>query len=139
MQKVRIKTEIDLRNLLAQLNTSQLEALLREISALIERRKATDQKAQEARLLQQLNEDCVLSDAHWQQFTQLVKKREAATISEAELSQLDQLTRGEEQLRLKRIQLLGELADLRGIPLPQLTQELGIHPPQHGVSALHLE
>lgn len=129
MAKVQIQTEIDIRKLLTQLKTSQLESFLHEISALITRRKAKDKKVQEARLLQQLNEECVLSEQHWQEFTALKAKREATKISDSELTRLGQLIQEEEQFRLKRIQILGELSRLRGISLPQLTQELGIHPP----------
>jgi 6-phosphogluconate dehydrogenase len=130
MAKVQILTEIEIQKLLSQLKTSQLESFLREISALLARRKTKDKKALEARLLQQLNEECVLSEEHWQEFTALKAKREAIKISDAELTRLGQLIREEEKLRLKRIQILGELSQLRGTSLPQLTQELGIHPPE---------
>ena len=129
MAKVQVQTEIDLRQLLAQLKTSQLESFLHEISALITQRRAKDIKAREARLLQHLNEDCVLPEQHWQEFTALKTKRDATSISDSELSRLEQLIREEEQVRLRRIQVLGELSQLRGISLPQLTQDLGIHPP----------
>lgn len=132
MEKVQIKTEVDLQHILAQLDVEQLEAYLREISTLIKRKKAADKQVLESRLLQQLNEDCVLSEEHWVLFSQLVKKREAATISESELTQLDKLVQEEEKLRLKRIQILGELSKIRGISMLKLTKDLGIHPPYRG-------
>ena len=130
MEKVQIQTEIDIQKLLAQLNTSQLEACMREISALIRLRSTTDKTALEARLLQQLNEACVLPLEDWREFTQLKEKREAESISEAELSRLAELIQQEERLRLKRVELLGALAELREISLPVLMKELGIQPPQ---------
>ncbi|GAB4423197.1 MAG: hypothetical protein OHK0039_39700 [Bacteroidia bacterium] len=129
MAKVQVQAEIDIRNLLAQLKTSQLESFLHEIAALIAQRKAENKQVQEVRLLKQLNEDCVLSEQHWQEFHALTAKREASTLSDAERTRLGRLIQEEEQVRLKRIQVLGELSQLRGISLPQLTQELGIHPP----------
>jgi hypothetical protein len=120
MAKVQIQTEIEIRKLLTQLKTSQLESFLHEISALITRRKAKDKKAHEGRLLQQLNEECVLSEQHWQEFVVLKAKREATDISDPELTRLGQLIQEEEQLRLKRIQILGELSQLRDISLPNL-------------------
>lgn len=130
MDKVQIHTEIDVQKLLSQFKTSQLEAFLREISALIRRRKTTDKQALEATLLQRLNEECVLSPEHWAEFNQLIQKRESKHISDQELVRLELLIQEEERLRLKRIQILGELAELKEISLPQLTKELGIYPPK---------
>jgi hypothetical protein len=94
MAKVQILTEIEIQKLLSQLKTSQLESFLREISALLARRKTKDKKALEARLLQQLNEECVLSEEHWQEFTALKAKREAIKISDAETDQIGTIDPG---------------------------------------------
>lgn len=128
MAKVQIQTEIEIHKLLTQLKTSQLEAFLREISALIRRRKAKDKKVLEARLLQRLNEECVLPTQDWQDFLHLKDKREAENINDVELTRLTELIKSEEKLRLKRINILGELAEIRGVSLPQLIKELGIFP-----------
>ncbi len=60
----------------------------------------------------------------------LISKRDNGEITEKELNRLVQLTQEEEQLRLRRIEILGELAQLKGISLPQLMQELGINSPK---------
>jgi hypothetical protein len=131
MDKVSIKAEIDLQTLLTQLKTSELELVIREVAALILQRKTKNKKVAESQLLQKLNEECVLSPEHKKQFVTLTQKRNENKISPKEQETLTNLIKEEEQLRLKRIQTLGELSQLKGITLPQLIQELGIKTPEN--------
>ena len=128
MGKVQIQTEIDIQKLLSQLETSQLEEFLREIRALITRRKSKDTQTLQLKLLQKLNEECVLTESHKEKFRQLTAKRETTELTANEQKELSKRIKEEESLRLKRINILGELAQLKGISLPELTKELGIYP-----------
>jgi DNA-binding MarR family transcriptional regulator len=126
MQKVQVQAEIDIKSFLAQLGNSELEAFLREVSALLAQRKAKDKAALEAALLLRLNEECELPPAHWARFEVLSDKREAEALTPSEQDELLSLIKAEEQLRLRRIQVLGELAQLRGTSLPELAEALGL-------------
>ncbi|MFN7116347.1 MAG: hypothetical protein ACK4TA_06070 [Saprospiraceae bacterium] len=128
MSKIQVQAEVDVQSLLAQMDTDELEGLVREASALLTQRKSDRNKSQVTQLLQQLNEECALPEAHWQAFHALLQKRATQTLSEADQAQLDALIQEEEKLRLKRIQILGELAEIKGISIQQMAAELGIHP-----------
>lgn len=126
MSKVEIKTEIDLLTILQQLDTSDLEQYAQEIAKLITQRKAKNPKAKISKLLQKLNEECVLPESNTQRFYELKNKREQQELPSKELKELFKLIKQEEKLRVKRIKILGEIAQLRNIPLAKLNKELGI-------------
>lgn len=128
MQKIQVKAEVDIESLLAQLDTDELEDFVREAAAVLTQRKSGDKKNKEVELLQRLNEECALPEAHWNSFRELLIKRSAFKLSDEEAALLEYLIREEEALRLKRVQILGELAQLKGISLEKIVDELGIHP-----------
>jgi hypothetical protein len=126
MQKVQVQAEIDIKAFLAQLGNSELEEFLREITSLLAQRKAGDKNTRESVLLFRLNQECALHPSHWRRFEALVHKRDAEGLTSQESEELLQLIKEEEQLRLRRIEILGELAQLKGVPLAQLADELGL-------------
>ena len=126
MAKVQVTTEIDLKAILSQLDTDELEAYAKEISDLLTQRKAKSKKARIAELLKQLNEECVLPEKDLKRFYELRKKRSKKELSEKELAELFQLIKEEEALRIQRIKVLGELAKLKGVSMAELNKELGI-------------
>ncbi|MEZ4962899.1 MAG: hypothetical protein R2830_23940 [Saprospiraceae bacterium] len=131
MQKVQIQAEVDPKSMLSQLGTQELEAFMREIKGLLTRRRTKDIKAKEKALLQQLNEKCALPEAHWQQFRLLQEKMQAGDLTPADKEVFFQLVKEEEKMRLLRVKILGELAQLRGISLPEIATQLGIKAPEH--------
>jgi hypothetical protein len=131
MEKVQVQTEIDIKTFLSQLGNKELEEFLREISALMTRRKTGNKKAREVELLRQLNEDCVLPESHWLRFNELTQQRDAGKLTSKESKELFSLIKQEEQLRLQRIKILGELAQIKGNTLEALTVELGINTPKN--------
>jgi hypothetical protein len=131
MQKVQVNAEIDIKSFLSQLEDNELEEFMREISALLVRRRTEDKKTKELALLRRLNEECALPEAHWLRFESLSNKREAEELTPAEREELLQLIKEEEQLRLRRIQILGELAQLKGISLSRIAEELGVNSPDN--------
>lgn len=126
MSKVQINTEIDLLSVLPQLDTSDLERYAKEIAKLLAQRKTKSKKAKIADLLQNLNEKCVLSEKESSRFYELRTKRTKEELSPKELKELFKLIKAEENLRIKRIKILGEISKLRNIPLAKLNKELGI-------------
>ncbi len=128
MQQIKVKADIDVNHLLSNLQTDELEMVIREASAMLTQRKTLDKKSQEALLLNRLSEECMLPDAHWTRFRELTAKRETGLLTEENQVELLQLIEAEEQIRLVRIKILGELAQLKGISLPELVEQLGIQP-----------
>ena len=126
MSKVQIKTEIDLLAILPQLDTSDLERYAKEIAKLLTQRKAKSKKAKIAELLRRLNEECVLPEGDLERFYELKSKREKVALPSKEEKLFFKLIKEEEKLRIKRIEILGEIAQLKDIPLAKLNKELGI-------------
>ncbi len=131
MQKVQVQAEIDLKSILSKLGTQELEEFLREIKGTLTRRRTKDVKSKEKALLQRLNEECALPEAHWLQFRALSDKMKTSELSTAEQEAWFQLVKEEEKMRLHRINILGELAQLRGVTLPVIAAQLGIQAPDH--------
>jgi len=126
MSKVQIKTEIDLLAILPQLDTNDLERYAKEIAKLLTQRKAKSKKAKIAGLLRQLNEECVLPEGDLERFYELKSKRDKTALPPKEEKLFFQLIKEEEKLRIKRIKILGKIAQLKDIPLAKLNKELGI-------------
>ncbi len=126
MGKIELKAEYDVKAILSQLTLSQLEAFSLEIKADLMRRKADNPKEKETALLYQIMEECTLSPESLTAFHRLIEKRSDTLLTETEQLQLDRLIEEEELLRVQRVKLLGELAQLRGISLKELASDLGI-------------
>ena len=126
MSKVQIKTEIDLLAILPQLNTSDLEKYAKEIAKLLTQRKAKNKETKIAELLRKLNEECILPEGNLERFYELKSKREKEELSPKEEKLFFKLIKEEEKLRIKRIEILGEIAQLKNISLVKLNKELGI-------------
>lgn len=130
MSKIQIKAEVDIKSLIQELNTLELEGFVREITSVLNHRKTKNKKLKEIRLLEQLNFECALPEKDFNRFILLKKKRQKAELTTDELNELFNLISKEEQLRLKRINVLGELALLKGISLQELVTQLEINSPQ---------
>ena len=61
-----------------------------------------------------------------ERFYKLKSKREKAELPPKELKTFFKLIKEEEKLRIKRIEILGEIAQLKDISLAKLNKELGI-------------
>lgn len=70
-----------------------------------------------------------LSSTEQTRYTELICKRQDETLTPAENQELGQITARVEALNVKRLELLAELAQWRGVSLPQLMTELGLTPP----------
>lgn len=124
----KLKVELDLVNVLNSLKISDLEALVKEASALIARRKATNKKHLESELLYQLNNVYVPSQEHLDKFFELVEKRDQKIITTKELKELQLLIDEEEAFQVERIKVVGKLGQLWNMPTLQVVKKLGLKP-----------
>jgi len=106
-------------NIIEQLVGIQDEAIILQIEHLVQ------DESSEVELLQTLNE-CVFPDDELSQLLDLTEKRKTQELPKHELDLLFGLIEKEEELRLERINILGKLAQLRSVSLPELAEELGI-------------
>jgi len=83
----------------------------------------------EIRSIKKVNES-VLSDAERVRFSELIEKRQSENISESELIELTALTEKSEELNVKRLKYLVEIAAIRNKSLREVMLELEIFPPQ---------
>ena len=81
---------------------------------------------EEAQLLAKINEG--FSDEFWTRYRLLIAQREARTITEGERQELIRLSDQVEAKNAERVPYLTVLAQHRGVSLPELMQQLGLHP-----------
>lgn len=91
--------------------------------------KSEKQKNTEIKLIQKINKS-ILSDDEQNRFDKLVEKRRAENISKSELSELIALTEKSEELNVKRLRYLSEIASLQSKNLREVMKELEISIPQ---------
>jgi protein tyrosine/serine phosphatase len=80
----------------------------------------------ETQLLQHINQ--ALPETVWQRYRQLIKLRRQERLSEVEYEELLELADSIEKDHLRRMELLADLAALRGQSLDQVMHDLGITP-----------
>lgn len=113
----------------------QGKALDRYVSEILEQVSNYEQptncsiSAQEADLLQRIN--LAIPSETWAEYRRLVARRDREEITPEELDMLIAITDKIEIANAERIRHLAELAQLRGISLPELMHELGIQPESH--------
>ncbi|MEM9888334.1 MAG: STAS/SEC14 domain-containing protein [Bacteroidota bacterium] len=122
---LQIKLDKDtLLSSLDSLDTSTLEAFAKEVSILVAQRKVTALPAKETYLLQQINEG--LSANLLTKFNELRIKSKEQLLSEYENKQLNDLVVEIENKETERLAAMLQLAQLRGISLAELRENLGI-------------
>jgi iron-sulfur cluster repair protein YtfE (RIC family) len=109
-----------------QLNETDLDQLLYQVVALRTQRKAHVLPAEEAQLLDKINQG--IPAELRAQYQVLRAKREAEILTEDEYSALIQLSEQIEQIGAERLEALAKLAQLRQISLTQLMEHLSIQP-----------
>ena len=88
-----------------------------------------DKEKLEVELIRKVNET-TLSDLEQERFNELVEKRRDEIISDGELDELLALTGKSENLNVKRLEYLTEIADLRNKNIREVMKELEVFPPQ---------
>jgi hypothetical protein len=132
MTTVQVKTELSFDELLKaveQLSLPDLEQLMFQVIALQAQRKAPNLSKDETELLLKINQG--LPAEIQKRFDKLVAKRRAGTLTLEEHQELLDLIDRIEKTDTQRVQYMAELADLRGVSLRTLMEDLGLHPPAY--------
>jgi hypothetical protein len=130
MSKIQIQSEIDTQSLLtgvSEMPVQELESFVRELNALITRKKTKDIAHREKILISKINRT-VLEKSKAETYQKLILQSETVGISIEDNNRLLELVTEEENLRNERLKYLIELAQLRNIPVIQLMNNLGIVP-----------
>lgn len=134
MTKIQIQTEIDTQTFLSsvsQIPVNELEYFVRELNALITRRKESNNEYRDRALLSKINQ-AILPKGQTERYVSLHLKLESETISESEYQEFMDLVAQEEELRNERVKYMIELSQLRGVTLPQVMSSLGLNFVSHG-------
>ncbi len=128
MSKIQVQTTIDTDALIlgaANLQLSELERLVRELDAVIVRKKNLDINLKERELIRQINQT-VLDTEQRARYLMLAEKLENESISAAEHLEFIALTDKDEQLRNERLKYLIELAQLTDVGVLELMEQMGL-------------
>ncbi len=109
---------------------TELERFIKDINALLRRKRTQDKALRERQLLHKINRT-VLDTAKTERYQVLVEKLELSTMTDAEHTEFDLLANQEEKLRNQRVKYMIELAQLRAVPLSQVMESLGLIPLAH--------
>ncbi|NJK80460.1 MAG: STAS/SEC14 domain-containing protein [Chloroflexaceae bacterium] len=118
---------MDIKDLLEaaqQLSTSELEYLVAQVLALQATRRAPHLSAEETALLLKINRG--LPEDMQARFDVLNQRRQNGMLSPEEQADLTRIAEYAEQMAAQRVVYLGQLAKLRGVPVRELMQQLGI-------------
>jgi hypothetical protein len=132
MTTIQVQSEVSLDALLngvEQLNTADLEHFADKVLELRAKRRAPSIPRREADLLQQINQG--VPQGMQQRFDELTARRRADVLTPEEHQELLQLIDQIEQLDVKRMEGLAELAQLRKVSLRKLMKQLGLRPPAY--------
>ncbi len=130
MTSFQITAKIDLDQLiasLAQLETSEIETCVEQVSLLLAQRRAPSLSSEETELLKQINR--TLPDEIEVRHSELQKKIHEESITSTEYEELMVLLPVIEQADVERLEALIALSQIRQVSLPNLMDQLGIQPP----------
>lgn len=113
-----------------QLSLPELDQIFDKVLAVRAKRIAPSLSTVESSLLARINQG--LPAELRARMQQLKAKRADGSITDAEYEELTQLADQAEVMHAERMTALGELARLRGLRLPEMMTELGLHFPENG-------
>jgi hypothetical protein len=126
--KPQLKVELnDILNGISQLDVKELESFFNRVGTLLAHRKTRHLSERESQLLSEINTG--LPDEHRKKYLALKEKRQTGTLSDSELKDLISMTEEIEQVGVRRLENLAELAKLRGVEVRDLMKQLGIQAP----------
>lgn len=112
-----------------QMSIAELEQVVDQMLALRAERVAPHLSAEESALLERINQG--LSASERVRMRALLEKRDEQTLAPAEWQDLTALTDKLELLHADRLAALADLAQVRGVTLDTVIQQLGLHFPDH--------
>ena len=120
----------DLYKYAAKLGPKDLLLLLKKLTILqFKRRGVNVLEDKEAVLLQELNEG--FPSENWNRLKELDRKMEKESLNEKEKLELLQLSEDYENISVRRLKILVQLAEIRSVTVETLTSQLGIQPTFH--------
>ena len=129
MEAVHIDSQSLLRDA-DRMPVKELERFLKDINAMLRRKKTQDKALREHQLLHKIN-NTVLDTAQIERYHILVEKLELGTMTDEEHAEFDILGNKEEKLRNQRVKYMIELAQLRAVSLTEVMVSLGLKPLAH--------
>jgi hypothetical protein len=127
MPVIQVETSVDqILQAVKQLSTTELDTFLTQVIALRARHQAESLSDRETALLTRINQG--LSTGEAARYAVLIERRDTEVLSSAEHNELVTLSDELEILQAERVKALIQLADVRGISLDTLMQQLGIGP-----------
>ena len=124
---------IDSQSLLRDVDrmpVAEIEQFLKDLNALLRRKKTQDKTLRERQLLYKIN-NTVLNAVQTERYQVLVEKLEFGVLSDDEHTELDILANHEEKRRNQRVKYMIELAELRAVTLSKVMESLGLTPLAH--------
>ena len=125
MPTIQVEME-QLLNAALQLPRAELDQFVKKLLSLRRQSEIPQLPMRESELLLKINQG--VPAQLQQRFDQLVEIRRDNTLTPGEYQELLALTEQIEQFDVERLQWLIELAQLRGLTLDELMQQLGINP-----------
>lgn len=129
MPVYKVEAQVDTKQLLQvveQMPQPDFEAFVTQVLMLRAQRQVPSLSLS-SELILKINQ-CI-PDSLQQRFNYLIAKRHSLTLTDAEQVELIELTDQIEDLDVKRIEYLAQLAQLRKRSLPEVMQDLNIQPP----------
>jgi hypothetical protein len=127
MPVIQVETSVDqILQAVKQLTATELDTFLTQVIALRTQHQAVSLSDRETALLTRINQG--LSAAQAARYAVLMARRDAEVLSSAEHAELLILSDAIEILQAERVKALIQLADVRGVRLDTLMQQLGIGP-----------
>lgn len=127
--QINSKDKIDFKELIkgfSQLQTSDIEQFMLEVSNIVAKRKASNYSKRESELLIAINNSYPIEQS--KEIKRLQHKLQEGTMNKQEHQHYLELLEESEKRSVKRLEYLIELAGLRKIPLPILMNQLGLNP-----------
>jgi hypothetical protein len=112
-----------------RLSPAELDEFVDQVAALRARRHAPMLSDDESSLFATINQS--LPESERQRLTELAERRSDETLTPREHSELLELQQRLEALHAARVKALAELAQLRGVTLTAVMEQLGIQLPDH--------
>lgn len=130
MAVISIQAKMTTEDLLAafeQLEPAEAERITRRLLSVQARRRVSHLPEHEAELLQEIYRE--KRPGFQERFDLLNAKRHSFTLTSEEQEELLRLVDESEAFTVRRLQALGELAQLRQLTLPALMKQLGLKAP----------
>jgi uncharacterized protein YfkK (UPF0435 family) len=128
-QDIQPVSATELVQMAEQLSPSELDRLAQEVATLRARRNAPVLPTDESALFAIINQG--LPEAERLRLTELAERRYQERLTDQEHRELLELQQRLESIHVARMKALAQLAQLRGVSLAEVMEQLGIQFPDH--------